>query len=455
VTLENVTAQPCHVRYTDDAVAPLCIVDSFDTFGLTSTEEPEAAAPRPIHYLGGPGQIIMSYQYPIPATPRVISPSPTPSEASEVQDSYFAPVTRSAARKQRQKSPQPEPIHEEKDGSGSDSSLDQRARTRSRSPILQPANGVATVGKRRRMSGLTRTTSITKSQPLMNGDIPQPTANGYLSPYDRVKKSWREFSRSPSPLGLIPLHRHYRNLIHKHELPRKILHVSIGFFTLRLYMSGTPPSAVGPWLLGALSVIGPVDLLRHRSGAFNQFYIRVLGAFMRETEVSGYNGVIWYLVGVYVALTFFPKDIGVVAILLLSWCDTAASTFGRLYGRYTIRLRKGKSLAGSLAAFLVGIFAAAFFWGWLAPRTAPKIGEPADAFMFQERLTLPNSMKYYLGLKSNQGIITGTPALIVMSLMSGLIASISEFIDMWGWDDNLTIPVLSGLGLWTFLRVFG
>jgi diacylglycerol kinase (CTP) len=320
---------------------------------------------------------------------------------------------------------------------------------------LQPANGVATAGKRRRMSGLTRTTSITKSQPLMNGDIPQPTANGYLSPYDRVKKSWREFSRSPSPLGLIPLHRHYRNLIHKHELPRKILHVSIGFFTLRLYMSGTPPSAVSPWLLGALAVIGPVDLLRHRSDAFNQFYIRVLGAFMRETEVSGYNGVIWYLVGVYVALTFFPKDIGVVAILLLSWCDTAASTFGRLYGRYTIRLRKGKSLAGSLAAFLVGIFVAAFFWGWLAPRTAPKIGEPVDAFMFQERLTLPIQMKYYLGLKSNEGIFTGTPALIVMSLMSGLIASISEFIDLWGWDDNLTIPILSGLGLWAFLGIFG
>jgi diacylglycerol kinase (CTP) len=319
-------------------------------------------------------------------------------------------------------------------------------------------NGSATAGKRKTMSGLTSrksSSSISKSQPLMNGDLPQPTPNGYLSPYDLVKKSWREFSRSPSPLGLIPLHRHYRYLIHKHEIPRKLLHVSIGFFTIWLFVSGTATSSISPWLLGALGIIVPVELLRHRSDAFNQFYIKVLGALMRETEVAGYNGVIWYILGVYFALTFFPKDIGVISILLLSWCDTAASTFGRLYGRYTIRLRKGKSLAGSIAAFLMGVLAAAFFWGRLAPRTAPRINEAPDAFMFQDRLSLPLQAKYYLGWKANEGIIYGTPALILMSLASGLIASVSEFIDIWGWDDNLTIPLLSSIGLWAFLKVFG
>lgn len=396
----------------------------------------------------------MANYYTIPGTPRVISPSPTPSEASDRQDSYFAPITRSAARKQRPKSPQPDSIAEEKDGSGSDSSLDQRARTRSRSPILPPANGAITSGRtNRRMSGLTRKSSITKSQPLTNGHALEPSEpNGFLSPYDRVKKSWREFSRSPSPLGLIPLHRHYRTLIHKHELPRKVLHVSIGFFTLWLYLSGTPARAVSPYLLYAFLIIAPTDVLRHRSERFNQFYIRCLGAFMRETEVSGYNGVIWYLVGAYIALTFYPKDIGVVSILLLSWCDTAASTFGRLYGRYTIRLRKGKSLAGTLAAFVVGVFAAAYFWGWLAPR----YGHVQDStqFMFQNRLTLPGIAKEQLGWKQTDGIIEGTPALILMSLVTGLIACVSEFIDVWGWDDNLTIPLLSSFGLWGVLMVF-
>ncbi|KIW93994.1 uncharacterized protein Z519_05309 [Cladophialophora bantiana CBS 173.52] len=400
----------------------------------------------------------MSYPYPIPPTPRVISPSPTPSESSERQDSYFAPVTRSAAKAQRQRSPQPDPINEEKDGSGSDSSLEKRARARSRSPVLTTTtrmNGSANASKRRRMSGLTSIKPVTKSEPLTNGTIPYPQSNGHLSPYDRVKKSWREFSRSPSPLGLIPLHRHYRTLIHKHEIPRKVLHVSIGFFTLRLYMRGVQTWAITPWLLGALAIIAPTDVLRHHSERFNRFYISVLGALMRETEVDGYNGVIWYLVGAYVALRFFPKDIGVMSILLLSWCDTAASTFGRLYGRYTIRLRKGKSLAGSLAAFVIGVLVALFFWGYLAPRTGPFDDDPIEPYMFQNRLTLPTQVKELLGWGPDQGVIVGEAALAVMSICTGLIASISELIDLWGWDDNLTIPLLSSAGLWLFLRAFG
>ncbi|RMZ90950.1 hypothetical protein DV736_g1801, partial [Chaetothyriales sp. CBS 134916] len=407
----------------------------------------------------------MASQYPIPATPRVISPSPTPSETTEKQDTYFAPVTRSAARKQRTKSPRPVPIDEGKDGSGSDDSLNERARTRSRSPVLSPADGMATVGNRRGMGGLTTKSSATKppvakkseakSQPLMNGDVPAAQANGFLSPYDRVKKSWRDFSRSPSPLGLIPLHRQYRDFIHKHEIPRKFLHVSIGFFTLWLYVNGVASSSVGPYLLYALSIIAPADLLRHRSATFNQLYIKVLGALMRETEVDGYNGTIWYLVGCYTTLTFFPKDVGVISILLLSWCDTAASTFGRLYGRYTIRLRKGKSLAGSLAAFIVGVFAAIFFWGWLAPRTAPKIGDSPDVFMFRDRLGLSAQARDSLGLSATQGYIKGTPALIVMSLVTGLIASVSELLDVFGCDDNLTIPLLSSISIWAFLKGFG
>ena len=421
----------------------------------------------------------MSYTYPIPSTPRVISPSPTPSEASELTDGYF---TRSAAARSRTKSPQPETIHEEKskdDSEASDSSLDQRARTRSRSPILASAdgtlvNGIGGTKPRRRMSGLTPRTSsgvIKKSEPLptkhiishangnlngnLNGNAIPPQSNGHLSPYSHLKKSWREFSRSPSPLGLIPLHRHYRNFIHKHEIPRKALHVSIGFLTLQFYRCGLQRGAITPWLIGLLIPIASVDLLRHRYAAFNRFYVRCLGALMRETEVDGYNGVIWYLLGTYIALRFYPKDVGVMSILLLSWCDTAASTFGRLYGRYTIRLRRGKSLAGSLAAMCTGILAAWFFWGWLAPRTGPFVDDPVDGFMFKGTLSLPVRARELLGWSKEASTISGTPAVAVMSLCTGLIASFSEFVDIFSWDDNLTIPLISSAGMWLLLKAFG
>ena len=174
---------------------------------------------------------------------------------------------------------------------------------------------------------------------------------------------------------------------------------------------------------------------------------------MRESEVNEkYNGVIWYLLGAWVALRFFPKDIGAMSVLLLSWCDTAASTFGRLYGRYTPRIRRGKSLAGSAAAAIVGMAAAGLFYGVMVPR----YWGFEDDFMFKGTLSLPEGAKASLGWTGEaQGTIGGWLALGVVSVWGGLVASASEVVDILGWDDNLTIPVLSGIGLWGFLKVFG
>lgn len=197
--------------------------------------------------------------------------------------------------------------------------------------------------------------------------------------------------------------------------------------------------------------IALTDVIRHRYPSVNRFYIRCLGALMRESEVDGYNGVISYLLGAWIVMRFCPKDIGVMSILLLSWCDTAASTFGRLWGRYTPQIRRGKSLAGSIAACVTGILTAAVWWGVLGPMFAAyNTGE--HAFAFQDTLTLPEPARDVLGMDVK---LTGYWALGAMSVAAGLIASASEALDLFGWDDNLTIPVLCGAGLWGFLRVFG
>lgn len=160
------------------------------------------APPLPLFPLCWRAAMESSRQYQIPQTPRVISPSPTPSEAGSAQDGYFGPVTRSSTRKKRQQDrfTSPPPIDE--DSSGSDP--EKRARARSRSPILE--------GSRRRMSGLT-------SRRQLNGikrDLavkPNGTVNGHLSPAAANKMYWREMSRSPSPLGLIPIHQEWRRFV--------------------------------------------------------------------------------------------------------------------------------------------------------------------------------------------------------------------------------------------------
>ena len=225
--------------------------------------------------------------------------------------------------------------------------------------------------------------------------------------------------------------------------------------TLYLYCQGLQSYHIHPVLLTALIPVASADALRHRSDRFNRFYIRVLGPLMRESEVDGWNGVIWYLLGAWAVLRFCPKDVGVMSILLLSWCDTAASTFGRLWGKYTPKVRKGKSLAGTIAAMLVGIGTAVLFWGYMAPTFGgPDYDGGPYPFAFQGRLTLPEPARELLGWSVAQSTISGPIALGCMSVVAGLIACASEAVDLWGWDDNLTIPLLSGLGLWAFLKVF-
>ena len=311
----------------------------------------------------------------VPATPRVISPSPTPSDASEQRDGYFAPVTRSAARRQRLNN-DTQSIPEE----DQDNDSDHQSRSGPRNPSSR--SGAAGTARRRgstRKTPKSTTSPVVKSQPLVGANGKSPSSsNGYLSPYTNLQDRWRDLSRSPSPLGLIPLHQDYRTFIHKHEIPRKLLHVSIGFVTLEFYRRGIQTFEITPWLLSLLIPIAATDLLRHRYERVNKLYIRSLGALMRESEVKGYNGVIWYLLGAFIVLHAFPKDIGVMGVLLLSWCDTAASTFGRLYGKHTIKLRQGKSLAGTVAAFFTGVATALFFWAHLFPAsehspTTPKM----------------------------------------------------------------------------------
>ena len=247
--------------------------------------------------------------------------------------------------------------------------------------------------------------------------------------------------------------------IHRHEIPRKFLHISIGFITLGMYASGWQQTSVYPALFYTLVPLAFIDFLRHNWPPFNRAYIRAVGAFMRETEAHDrYNGVIWFLLGTWSVLWLCPKDIAAMSVVLLSWCDTAASTVGRLYGKYTPRVRRGKSLAGTLAGCAVGIATSALFWGWIGPRyEAMGIADNTgiNSFAFNGQLALPDAVCNAMGLSRASSTISGALALGVMSTCTGLIASASEAVDIFGLDDNVTIPVLCGAGLWGFLKIFG
>ena len=407
----------------------------------------------------------MSAQNQVPSTPRVISPSPTPSETSG-KDGYFPPTTRSKT----QRLSSVDPIEEHGEGQEDIDPELSRARSRSRSPQIErkptrmTANGGISSGAKPLIPAVTaaKPTRRKTNDGVSNG-APKGEANGFLSPASAYPPGqgfgssyWRNLSRSPSPFGLIPIHREWRAFVHKHEVPRKILHVSIGFVTLWLYYEGAQTSQIHPVLLSLLIPIFSIDIIRFRWPDFNRLYIKTMGAFMRESEAHDrFNGVISYLAGLWVTMYFCRKDVAVMSVLLLSWCDTAASTFGRLLGKYTPRIRKGKSLAGSIAAFVFGVGSAVLFWDFVAPMVPKSLNQGEHSFAFNGALTLPSQAREFLGWSRREATISGRAALGVMSVVSGFVASASEALDIFGLDDNLTIPILCGAGLGGFLWAFG
>jgi diacylglycerol kinase (CTP) len=125
----------------------------------------------------------------------------------------------------------------------------------------------------------------------------------------------------------------------------------------------------------------------------------------------------------------------------LSWADTAASTFGRLWGRHTpplpsrvpilgLPLAPRKSLAGFLAASITGAAIVFSFWGWLVPA----VGGAGPAWDWTgvsgpgvDYSPMGQSVKAVLRDAGFSGLPTGGwVGLAVISIVSGLVTGIAE-----------------------------
>lgn len=114
-----------------------------------------------------------------------------------------------------------------------------------------------------------------------------------------------------------------------------------------------------------------------------------------------------------------PRELVVLALLYLAWCDPAAGIVGRKYGGSLVKHRffNGKSVEGFAAAFLVGTLITGFM------------------------LTVPVTVEF-----SNIRIL-------FLSFYGGFIAALSEVISVPSIDDNLMMP-LTALTLLTFASPF-
>ena len=89
----------------------------------------------------------------------------------------------------------------------------------------------------------------------------------------------------------------------------------------------------------------------------------LLQKFERKKELEKFpgKGIIFYLIGSYVPLFLFPKEIAMASIMVLALGDSISHLYGLHFGKIKHPLSKTKFLEGTIAGFVAGFIGALFF----------------------------------------------------------------------------------------------
>ena len=195
---------------------------------------------------------------------------------------------------------------------------------------------------------------------------------------------------------------------HDIHLPRRFWHIGTGILGFTLYRAlGIPPQTMGAALFLLSGIIFVGEFFRLRYPALNSQVVRTLGVFMRDTEWSTYSGLPFYSLGCALSLLLFEENIAHLSLFFLIFIDPIAGCFGVMFGKNKIAF--GKSLEGFLAGLMVG-----FVTAWMYCLVA--LGGPLDGRVF------------------------------IFSFCAGCIGACAELFSF-AFDDNLTLPLFSGVGL--------
>ena len=180
------------------------------------------------------------------------------------------------------------------------------------------------------------------------------------------------------------------------ELRRKSIHL-LGLVLPILYVFTTRHTAIiGVGCLLAF-VLG-VELLKTLLPAFRDIFMRIFSPILRSQERrGGLTGATYYLIGSFLCILLFDKTLAIVCLCFLTLGDLFAALIGKQWGR--IKLFSRKSLEGSLACFIVC-----------------------------------TAVALLIGLHP------------IVAIVGALVATLIELLPT-GVDDNVTIPLISGLAM--------
>ncbi len=149
--------------------------------------------------------------------------------------------------------------------------------------------------------------------------------------------------------------------ISKFEHKRQLFHILLGVFIAALLAY----DFIDENLLLFAIILGIVISYLSRKTRIPVIY-SLLEMFERKKELDKFpgKGIIFYLIGVYISLLLFSKDIALASVMVLAFGDSISHLFGLHYGKIRHPLSKAKFLEGTIAGFIAGFLGALIFLPW-------------------------------------------------------------------------------------------
>jgi len=145
------------------------------------------------------------------------------------------------------------------------------------------------------------------------------------------------------------------------EVNRQVFHILLGLIIVILLVYGFLSDKI---ILGLILIGILLSFLSRRIKV--PIIYSLLHRFEREKEIKKFpgKGIIFYLIGIYISLLLFPREIAMASIMVLALGDSISHLYGLHYGKIKHPLSGTKFLEGTIAGFIAGFIGAFVFLPW-------------------------------------------------------------------------------------------
>lgn len=138
------------------------------------------------------------------------------------------------------------------------------------------------------------------------------------------------------------------------ELKRKAIHIFSTVIPI-LYLITSKEFIVIFVGIGTVFMI-LIDFLKSGNNIINRIYKKYLFDILRNDEKQfdkiKITGGTYYALGILLSLIFFTKEIAILSILVMIWCDTFAAIIGIYLGKH--KIFNHKTFEGSISFLICG-----------------------------------------------------------------------------------------------------